>query len=101
MLKTNRTPGFKDDMPGIEAYLSLDFYRAAESEIGLKLISPNKPTTAGWELGVEKAELGTRKQDLQRFLEKRADPTDIAAVTGLVPWISKLLTVYAQSALPV
>jgi energy-coupling factor transporter ATP-binding protein EcfA2 len=101
MPKASRTPKLKDTIPGIEAYLSLDFYRAAESELGLELISPSNPATAGWELGVEKSELGKRKHDIHQLLNKRADPTDIAPVTALVPWISKLVTSAGQTSLSI
>lgn len=96
-----RTPGLKDGMPGVEALLSLDFYRAAEQDIALTVIRPGDPAAAGWELGVEKPELGTRKQDLHQLLEKRNDPDDIARVTSLVPWISKLLRTGGQATLNV
>ena len=36
-------------------------------------MSPSNPATAGWELGVEKSELGKRKHDMQQLLKKRAD----------------------------
>lgn len=101
MPEANRTSRLKDGMPGIEAYLSLEFYRAAETAFGLQLVSPTSPSTAGWDLGVEKAELGIHKQDLHRLLERRRDPTDIVAVTRLVPWISRLLTTSDQTVLSV
>jgi energy-coupling factor transporter ATP-binding protein EcfA2 len=99
--KAERTSGLKDDMPGIEAYLSLDFYRAAEETIGLTVVRPGDPHTAGWDLGVEKSELGAKKQAIHRLLADRDDPADIAAVTALVPWVSKLLTVGGQASLSV
>lgn len=101
MPQSERTVGLKSDMPGIEAYLSLDFYRAAEQAIGLTVIRPGKPASAGWELGVEKRELGSRKQELHKLLRARQDPADIAQVIRLVPWISKLSTADAQGTLPI
>ena len=100
MPPSERTPDLKDEVPGIEAYLSLDFYRAAESSIGLALITPSGGSSAGWMLGIEKAELGARKQDIHKLLRVRNDPNDIAPLTKLVPWISKLLTAGGQAALP-
>jgi len=99
--KASRTPRLKDTIPGIEAYLSLGFYRAAESELGPELISPSNSATAGWELGVEKSELGKRKHDIHQLLKKRVDPTDIAPVIALVPWISKLVTSAGQTTLSI
>jgi hypothetical protein len=101
MPKTSRTPGLKGDMPGIEAYLALDFYRVAEKAITLTVIRPGAPAAAGWELGVEKAELGSRKQAIHRLLRDRNQPADIAQLTNLVPWISKRLTAGGQVVLSV
>jgi predicted ATPase len=101
MPQTGRTLGLKDDVAGIEAYLSLDFYRVAEREIGLVLIAPSPGSAVTWKIGVDKAELGKRKQDIHALLRSRNDSADIAGVTGLVPWISKLLTVGEQGTLPV
>jgi energy-coupling factor transporter ATP-binding protein EcfA2 len=92
MPKVGRTPGLKDDVPGIEAYLSLDFYRAAEQEIDLQLITPSSGSGATWSLGVEKSELGERKQDIHKLLRDRGDSADIAALTALVPSLTRLLT---------
>jgi predicted ATPase len=101
MPKTERTPGLKDDVSGIEAYLSLEFYRAAEKDFGLALITPSEGSTATWEIGIEKAELGSRKQDIHKLLHSRDSPADIARITGLVTWISKLLTLGQQGTLAV
>jgi hypothetical protein len=58
------------------------------------------PTTllrdAGWDLGVEKSVLGSRKQDPHQLPRDRNNPADISRLTGLVPWISKLLTAGGQ-----
>lgn len=99
--KVDRTPGLRGDVAGIEAYLSLTFYEAAEAEIGLIVVRPGDPGHAGWTLGVDKSEIGKRKQDLHRFLRERDEPSDIEELTRLVPWISKLLRRDGQSALTV
>jgi hypothetical protein len=57
MPKTERTIGLKNDVAGIEGYLSLDFYDAAEKDIGLIVIRPGDAEAAGWKLGVDKAEM--------------------------------------------
>lgn len=92
MPPSGRTPKLKGDLAGIEAYLSLDFYRAAEKEIGLELIEPSASAEATWTLGIEKAEIGAKKQAVHNLLAERRDPSDIAAITKLAPAISKLLT---------
>lgn len=101
MPQVARTAGLKDTIAGIEAYLSLDFYRAASAEIGLAIIHPSDPIAAGWSIGVEKSELGRRKQDLHEYLARRANPDDIVALRGLVPWVSQLYAASGQTALPV
>lgn len=101
MPPSGRTPGLKGDVAGIEAYLSLDFYRAAETAIDLELITPADPARAGWTLGVEKAEIGAKKTNVHKLLRDRNDPSDIAPLTKFVPWISKLLTSAGQAALTV
>lgn len=98
---TGRTPNLKNDIAGIEGYLSLDFYETAEADMNLIVVRPGNPGAAGWSVGVEKSEIGKRKQDLHALLRKRADPSDIAPVTELVPWISKLLVTGGQRILPV
>ena len=77
----------------------MDFYRSAENEIGLRIIYPGNRNTAGWKLGVEKSELGSKKQEIHRLLASRADPSDITQITGLVSWVSKLLTSGMQGVL--
>ena len=99
--KVDRTPGLREDARGIEAYLSLDFYEAAEVEIGLIVVRPGNPEQAGWTLGVDKPEMGKRKQEIHRFLRERNEPSDIAQITQLVPWISKLLRQGGQAVLGV
>ena len=47
MPKASRTPKLKDTIPGIESYLSLDFYRAAESELGLRAHESEQPGHRG------------------------------------------------------
>jgi len=101
MPKTFRTNGLKDDMPGIEAYLSKDFYRAAERDIALTVVRPGDPAAAGWDLGVEKSELGRRKSDIHELLRRRGDPDDIKPLTALAPWISQLLNAGTQGSLSV
>lgn len=92
MPRTERTEGLKDGVSGIEAYLSLTFFEAAESAIGLELIKPSNPSAANWRVGIEKRELARRKQDLHKLLAKRNETADIARITALVPWMSGLLT---------
>jgi len=99
--KTERTVGLKQDVAGIEGYLSLDFYSAAEESLNLIVVRPGNPQAAGWVLGIEKSQMGKRKQDIHALLRQRDEPADIASVTRLVPWISKLLVSGGQGALPV
>ncbi len=101
MPDTDRTVGLKGDVVGIEGYLSLEFYEEAAASIGLIVVRPNDVEAAGWELGVEKSEMGTRKQDIHKFLEERANPADIVGLTKLVPWISGLLAAPGQGILSV
>jgi hypothetical protein len=99
--KSGTTAGLKEDMPGIEAYLSIDFYKAAEQELGLALIAPSPGSAASWEIGVEKAELGKKKQDIHRLLRERNQASDIAPLTALVPSISALVVNPTQGTLGV
>jgi hypothetical protein len=96
-----RPAGLKGDIAGIEAFLSLDFYRAAEQDLGLALIVPSDGATAEWSLGIEKSVIGKRKQEIQAFLRKRNEPADIAAITQLVPVISGFLVQPEQGSLGV
>jgi hypothetical protein len=99
--KSNRTPGLREDIAGIEAYLSLGFYEAAEAEVGLIVVRPGNPEQAGYSLGIDKSEMGKRKQDIHKLLRERNEPSDIIQITQLVPWISKLLRQGGQTVLGV
>jgi energy-coupling factor transporter ATP-binding protein EcfA2 len=99
--ETGRTIGLKKDVAGIEGYLSLNFYRAAEEALDLIIVRPGNPKAAGWVLGIEKSDMGKKKQDIHALLRERNEPEDIAPITSLIPWVSKLLVAGGQSALPV
>jgi hypothetical protein len=86
-----RTDGLKDDVPGIEAFLALDFFRVAQSQIGLPLVMPAGSAGATWELGVDRAELGPRKHAIHDLLRERDDLSDIAPLIEVLPWVSGLL----------
>ncbi|HEV3048170.1 MAG TPA: AAA family ATPase [Solirubrobacteraceae bacterium] len=100
MQSAGKTQGLKP-VAGIEAYLSLDFYRAAEQQIGLNLIEPSEGSSATWRLGIEPAEMGSKKAPIHKLLAERSEPSDIAAITALVPALSKLLVDPLQSTLGV
>lgn len=57
----------------------------------VELIKPSNASAVAWRLGVEKGEVGRRKQALHKLLAKRENSADIAALTALVPWMSGLL----------
>lgn len=99
--KDKRTPRLREDIAGIEAYLSLSFYEAAEAENGLIVVRPGNPEQAGYTLGIDKSEMGKRKQDIHKLLRERNEPSDIIQITRLVPWISKLLRQGGQTVLGV
>lgn len=99
--KTGRTVGLREDVAGIEGYLSLGFYEAAEAELNLVVVRPGNPDTAGWTLGIEKTEMGKKKQGIHSLLRQRSEPGDIEQITKLVPWVSKLLVSKGQDVLPV
>jgi hypothetical protein len=99
--KTGRTVGLREDIAGIEGYLSLEFYEAAEADLNLVVVRPGNPDAAGWTLGIEKAEMGKKKQGVHALLRQRSTPADVEQITKLVPWISKLLVSGGQDVLPV
>jgi hypothetical protein len=96
MPESARNRELSTDFVGIEGFLSTSFYEAAVSQLNLPLTAPVAGASAGHKYAIKRQELRDRKDQVHRLLAHRDEPTDIAPLVALVPWLNTFVTAGKQ-----